>query len=179
MKNSRSRGGARLAPVLLLIGLALGLSGCAIFKKTVLVCAPAAVVAGTGTLTHFSDGPGRDTGDVQYRAEISNLAVTCRKRSGGLETTITFELSAYSGPADTTGSAEIPFFVAVTLGSEEVLSKRIFSSEHYFPVQSGYSAYREEVVEFLPVFEGREVKEYEILVGFQLSPEQLEYNVMH
>ncbi len=169
----------RLAPVLLFVGLALGLSGCTLFKKKVVVCAPAAVVAGTGTLTHFSEGPGRDTDDVQYRAEISTLAVTCRERSDGLETILTFELSAYSGPADTTGSAEIPFFVAVTLGSRQVLSKRVFSSEHYFPVQTGYSAFREEVVEFLPIFDGREAKDYEILVGFQLSPEQLEYNVLH
>ena len=71
-----------LAPVLLFIGLALGMSGCTLFQKKVVVCAPAAVVAGTGTLTHFGEGLGQDTDDVQYRAEISNLAVTCRKRSG-------------------------------------------------------------------------------------------------
>lgn len=179
MKNSRSAGGVRLAPLLLFIGLALALGGCGLFKKKTVVCAPAAVVASTGTLTHFSDGLGRDADDVRYRAEISNLAVSCRKRSGGLEITLTFEVSAYSGPADTAGSAEIPFFVAVTLGNRQVLSKRVFSSEHYFPVQTGYSAFREEIVEFLPISEDREARDYEILIGFQLSPEQLEYNVMH
>ena len=39
--------------------------------------------------------------------------------------------------------------------------------------------FREEVVELVPIFEGRTAADYEILIGFQLSPEQLEYNVLH
>ena len=176
-------GGSRYRPVvrLALISLTviLGVGGCTLFTKEKLACPAAAVVAGTGTLTQFGDGLGRDAGDVAYQAEISNLAILCRKASGGIETTVTFEISAHSGPADRTGGATMPFFVAVSLGSERILNKRVFTSEHYFPVQTGNSVFREEVVELVPIFEGRTAADYEILIGFQLSPEQLEYNVLH
>ncbi|MFQ5534839.1 MAG: hypothetical protein ACE5EM_08485 [Sphingomonadales bacterium] len=170
---------AGLALTLAVIALSLGVGGCSLIKKKTVSCPAVAVVSGTGTLTHFKAGSELNTDDVRYQAEISGLSLTCRKARGGVEATVTFEISARSGPADTSGSATIPFFVAVTLVNEQVLSKRVFSNEHHFPVQTGNSTFREEVVEFIPLTEGREARDFEILIGFQLTPDQLEYNLMH
>lgn len=161
------------------LALGLGLSGCGLFKKDPLECPAVAVVSGTGTLTMFQDGPGRDTSDIVFRAEIGNVSLSCKKTRGGLRTSLTFDISAYGGPADVNQTASVPFFVAVTLGNERVLSKRIFSSEHYFPSVGDVSSFSEEVIEFIPLFEGRVTRDYEILVGIQVTPENLEYNLLH
>ncbi len=175
------RTGRRFSVVTLLaiLGLAVALTGCSTEKKerkARMICPATAVVSGTGTLTRFADGPGRTEDDIVYRAEISNLAIACQKRGDGIDATISFEISAWPGPADTTGAARIPFFVAVATKDNRMVAKKVFFSEHRFTADGKPSRFRERFTQFVPGTKEKPAKDYEILIGFQLSPDQLEYN---
>ena len=171
------RAGAGLLVVFL--ALAVVLAGCATERKkhkARMICPATAVVSGTGALTEFAEGPGRDEDDVVYRAEISNLTISCKKRGKGIETAISFEISAWPGPADTAGSARVPFFVAIATKDNRLVTKKVFFSDHRFAADDSSSRFREHVTQFVPGTKKKPAKDYEILIGFQLSPDQLEYN---
>ena len=163
-----------------IIGLMLGLAACSTVGNIIIprkiVCPPTAVVAGTGSYTLFRPGPGRDVEDVKFDAEISKVRVRCRYRGRGAAVTISFEVAGTLGPAADTSVYRVPFFVAVSRDNEAVLGKRVFVSEHRFSAGVDHSVQREELVQFIPLEKNQKPTAFEILIGFQLTPEQLEYN---
>jgi len=166
----------------LLALFALVLAGCATKTEKLIKeareCPALAVVAGTGYVTGFRPGGARNAGDVTYQAELSQAFMKCTKKSGGHEVVVTFQISARKGPAATSDTIELPYFVAVSLGNERVLAKQVFTSTQRFSGKNGRSAMHHEVVEFLPGDAGHKVGDYEILLGFQLAPDDLEYNFL-
>ncbi len=179
---SRLSGITRLAAV---TSIALLLSACGIFGGQVDLeipealkqkCPPIGIVAYTGEITRFA-GSGREATDLAYQGQISGLSMICEDSEDerGLNALITFDITAIRGPSGGS-SVEFPYFVTVTRGNEAVLEKTVYSSFHSFAGQ-GRSAQREGIRAYVPLSPEGEILDLEILIGFQLTREELSYNV--
>jgi hypothetical protein len=168
------------------VAAAFALAGCGLFGGQVNLelseemkqkCPPVGIVAYTGELTRFV-GNSRDASAVDFRATLGKLNVTCRDSADkqGLFADITFEISATKGPASTSNSVEIPFFVNVSRGSDAVLEKNMYSSRHTFDGDK-WSAYRESVTAYVPLGPEGQILNYEVLIGLQISKAELQYNI--
>ncbi|MFN3232414.1 MAG: hypothetical protein ACE363_09675 [Alphaproteobacteria bacterium] len=179
---SRLSGIARIAA---LSGLSLVLASCSIFGGGIDLeipeslkqkCPPVGIVAYTGEVFRFS-GDGRESSDLAYQGQISGLSVECTDSEDGqgLFAVVAFDVSAVRGPSGG-GSVELPYFVSVTRGSEAVLEKNVYSSFHGFGARNR-SAQREAINAYVPLGADGEILDLEILIGFQLTREELAYNV--
>ena len=176
----------RLPRIFFVVSASLVLAGCGIFGRQVDLglspemaqkCPPVGIVAYTGEMTRFT-GNSRDASAVVDRGAIGSLTVVCQDTEDetALVARISFDISAMRGPANRTGTAEFPFFVTVTRGNEAVLDKNLYTSTHQFGGQST-SVQREMVTAWVPLGEGGRILNTEILIGFQLTKDELAYNV--
>jgi hypothetical protein len=69
-----------------------------------------------------------------------------------------------------------PYFIAITTPNGNITSKEVFAATMSFPADSDSEEHTEQMRQVIPLSGEYIAKDYEILVGFQLTPEELEYN---
>ena len=69
-----------------------------------------------------------------------------------------------------------PFFVAVTDDDNEVLAKEVFAASITYDRDEQIHMYFEKLRQLIPIESEVEARSYTVLIGFQLSPDQLSYN---
>lgn len=178
-------GGGRLAAVALLGALSLG--GCSSLfgpseeEQAAALAAPArcpkvAVLREASEATQFRQGGGRDLTDVVSRAAVLDFRGGCRPGEGQVEVDFQLVLAAERGPAFDGRDAGYQYFVAVTDPDGQVLAKQVFDATLRFEEGQSRVGSVEDLHQRIPVAQGRRAQDYQVLVGFQLTPEQLEFN---
>lgn len=162
------------------LGIAgFAITGCSWFKKDVQVCPKVLILSDTAQMTSFRPGNGRDVTDVQFQGEVNKVDSQCKydKDTKVIDMTATLTLVAARGAALRQGEVTLPFFVSVVdRKTEKVLNKRIFQSPVPFPEGHRRSGVSEEIAERITVAAGHAITDYEVLVGFQLTEEQVDFN---
>lgn len=161
-------------------GLVAALAACASLnpfsKPDPRPCPNVALLRAASQLTQYRDGPGRDILDVRYSVDIADISTGCRYSRDELTVTVNVDLIFTKGPAHQGGEMRAPYFVAVTKGGEDILAKKIFDSTIEFPENRRRAGVREEVDQFIRLLPDETGADYEIIVGLQVSEEQLERN---
>ena len=158
--------------------LAATLAGCGLFgaEGPPRACPDAVILADAKRVTLYREGPGRDLTDVQFEGEIVQIGGTCTYGKRDLTVTLVADLVATRGPAADEAQANLPFFVALTDETRSIVAKKVFESAVPIPRGQRRAGVREEIEQVIPLPEGEPVPYYEVVVGFQLTPEQLEQN---
>ena len=187
---SPSNRATRLALVLL---LAVALGGCAGTKRFFkgmfgtnppLPPCPRTFVHGDGEkLTKFRPGPGRDLTDVMYEGEIDNFRLVCEHeidedtKTGTLLLELTVIIVMERGPAIEKREARYEYFVTLTDSKDAVLQKERFAPSARFEGNVTRFVFTDEPVTMkIPLKAGQTGKDFQIVIGFQLSREELEFN---
>ena len=183
----------------------LALLGCGTkterYQTAIRDCPTVSVLGHTGTVTKFGAG---DPSNYTFRSDISGLRVKCDRASKKVDIDMSFLEVASRNEGVTQSSVEFPFFMAVMYRGK-MIDKRIFKSQFDFAdgekrkgiVESfkttlyfneeGLSAKEQERQRKRqrdnPAFSGPKVDpqlaDYEVLIGFQLTKSELEYNVFN
>ncbi len=153
-------------------------------KDVAPACPRVAVLNGAGSLTRFAPGPGRDLLDVDFQADMADLVSACRDKQAPDGKPITVValapvLVANRGPANRDHQARFSYFVSVVDSGQQILTKQIF------PIEIDFSGNRNRVVlrdddppitVDVPNPKGVGARGYEILLGFQLTQDEIDYN---
>ena len=141
-------------------------------------CPRVAIVADAAEVVEFRPGPGRDLTDVVSRGFMGELAGACEY--DGDEGTVTVEVQlpivGERGPAATGGEAAFTYFVAVTDPASTILAKELFDTSVAFAEGQTRAGTVEELEQVIPLANPAQGVNYQILIGFQLTPEQLDFN---
>ena len=146
------------------------------------VCPRLSILADASELTRYKPGPGRDIIDTTVEGVISGVDVKCGyeledDQSGVLNVSILLHFEATVGPANQTNKAQLAYFLAVLDQNKKVLKRETFPFEVHFPGNVVKSSFRDEPVQFiLPIKRGEDGSIFEIYAGFQLTPEEVEFN---
>jgi hypothetical protein len=140
------------------------------------LCPAASILGNAERVAQFKQGSGRDLIDVMFQAEIGKLNMTCRYLKGRVVSDISFELIAERGPAARTRHGDFDYFVAISDARGRVLAKETFRSRIAFAENRRRAGILEEIEQSIPLRKDEDGGGYEILVGFQLSEEQLQFN---
>jgi hypothetical protein len=174
-----------------LVLLPLTLTGCGLFgsgedplPEAPKPCPSIAVLSGTDRVTRFNAG-GTDLTDVELRAEFNKAALQCEydvddeTGEGMIDVNLAFDGYAEIGAAATSRDATLDVFITVTRidTGDTIVSKKLDNVQINFePVSPQLSFYKEVEGLKLPVTDRVDGADYQILVGFQLSADQLAYN---
>jgi hypothetical protein len=143
-----------------------------------LPCPGVSILSDASEVTLFAQGRGQDLTDVAYRASIERVAGGCEyTRSGDTVTsTVAARLVATRGPAAQASEETFVYFVAVVDKGQNILARERFESTFTFQANQRQAAAIEEIEQIIPIRADLRGIDYEILVGFELTPVQLEFN---
>lgn len=126
----------------------------------------------------FADGEGKLYSDIAFTGEITDVRLYCRYTGEQpLVAEVEIDFAFGKGPMAAGNSADYPYFVAVTRRNGKVLAKEYFTTEAEFgrePVDS-----KTELVNRITIPRADESisgVNFEIVVGFDLTEEQLAFN---
>jgi hypothetical protein len=133
-------------------------------------------------ITQFRDGPGRDILDVSYSGRLNRVLAECdydmnKDRTGVMAVRVLVAVDAERGPANVDRFAPYRYFVSLVDSQREPVAKGVFDLPARFPGNVTRLILTDDTVEMkVPIAAGQSGKNFTILIGFQLTEEQLEFN---
>lgn len=150
------------------------LSACG--SKPDAACPRGVIPADAAKVTHFRDGPGHDLIDVVNEGEIQNILVQCTYDKKVINVDLQVAIVASRGPADRTRVADFEYFVAIVDPQDKILAKQPFKVHFEFKDNRNHLGTVEQLVPKIPVEDVLKGPQYQIIVGFQLTPDELAWN---
>ena len=160
---------------------ALGLvtAACGLFEKSVVHRCPAVfILEDAKDLTRFKPGPGRDITDILFEAEIVNFKGSCGydEDDGEAEIELLVQIRVERGPANKKRDIAFEYFVAIPDFQSQPEGKRILPVKGAFENNRTRLVYEDELTMTIPVKVPADGAALEIVLGFQLTPEELKFN---
>lgn len=155
----------------------LALAGCGPGRNEFAPACPVAqLVPALADLTRFT-GAGRDLTDLIVQARIVQVQGECSPASRDvLNANVSISISIQRGPAMPGRETDVPVFVAVSRGGE-VLDKQMLPVTITFPPNVDRVTMTSKPITLaLPVGDGIAGPSYHVIAGFQLTPEEVEFN---
>lgn len=125
-------------------------------------------------------GAGRDLTDLVVEAKLTAVSGRCEplgRRREGVRVALAPSIEVMRGPAASGRTLSVPYFVAVADPTGRIPAKQVFEIAVEFPAnRSRLRLSGEEVTVDLPLRPGERASDYTVLVGLQLSEEELATN---
>lgn len=164
--------------LLLLAASLAALAGCS-SPRQLAKCPPTSVLVDTASIAVRQDaGAAADPANLLYSVQIDSAKTDCSlpKYDKEVESSVDINFRAERSKPGDAASYKVPYFVAITTEGK-VLAKRIFYADFAFAPGATVSSFSDSVASLtLTVGRDKRAADYGILVGFQLTKEQLEYN---
>ena len=164
---------------LLTLGAALTLVSCNQRSSevvTVMNCPAVGAVAHMTTLTKFS-GLAKTNNQVIFDAYLNNLDYECNDQDS-VNTTISFTINAKRGPAMQSDVQTIRYFVVVVRDNYLVTAKQTYTTQIRWAPGQETAGVRETILQQFDNAQTLRRYDYEVLVGFELEPDELQFNVV-
>ena len=162
-----------------LIGLVAALAGCSTDMDKGL-CPDASALVTASTATVFRTPGSTDPTDEKFTVWITGVKTGCDfdKMTHTTDSNIRIMFRARRPPSADAASYSVPYFVAVTQGGNRILTKKLFQAQFAFAPGATSVTFESDVGNtVIKMGRGLKIGSYEILTGFQLTQEQLDYNV--
>ena len=170
-----------LAPAAAAVTLALGIAACSSLTGGGSVACPHAIIMPElRVVAKFGPGPGRQDSDAIYGASLQAVDNSCSmdKKKKGITVETKLNVRAVRlKPEVRKGQAT--YFVAVIDRKQTILEKRDFVIDLDFPASQSILPINDEIEEFIPLPTDRTGADYVIVIGFELTPEERQYNLEH
>ena len=161
----------------LLAALAAGLSGCGGDRPQFApACPQTGILGDAADVTAFRSN-GTDLTDMVVDGRITGLRGKCSYVDAGhLATVLSVDLELTRGPAMQGRTAEVTYFVSIAKG-DEILDKKDYTLRAAFDRNNGKLRLTGDQIDLTIPTPGKVTgTDYRILVGFQLTPQQLAFN---
>jgi hypothetical protein len=179
LENSgKGAGMKRLIPACCAPFLLAGLASCADDPPPPMFCPQVAVLQQAGIMTEFL--PGRTDVAAQITtAQITGVAGACATAHEDHALRVTFRAGfvASNGPANQGDTLHLPYFVALSRGNQ-IIQKQDYTIALHFNGNATTTAATSKpvTVELGNVDASQDVQ---VLIGFEMTPEQLSYAAAH
>jgi hypothetical protein len=139
-------------------------------------CPPGGALADAAVLTEFGRGNDRSDKNVVYKARIDRTVFDCQVTGDRVVGRVAMVGTVEIGRKGKAGDFTLPVFIALTRNNSEVVSKRFDTIEVTVARGSTTAQFEKTIPDFSFELASRPSLEYEVLTGFNLTPEQVEYN---
>lgn len=162
----------------LCLGFAALLAGCATGAAP--SCPQIGMIPGISNITLFYPMQEEGVADIVSRAAFVDYKGDCKYSKGKLVVDLDLSILAELGRAGQKEPRQkmqqYPYFVAILDPQENILLRKSFVAQVPFDDASAASGTVESLRQTIPLSGSKKATEYKVLFGFQLTPEQLQYN---
>lgn len=143
-------------------------------------CPQIAVVEDLKSLTQFEVPSAPTPGEKISSIAMTGLDTKCTATEKTVAVDISLRFDGYLGPQaiewqSQSRSFAYPYFIAVTTPAGEILSKEVFAATIRYDAGETAITQQEKTRQVIPLREDTKPGQYEILVGFQLTEDELNY----
>lgn len=129
-------------------------------------------------MTVFSDGAVGDLTDVRFDARFGSLSAICNFEDDAVVMDIGFQVIATRGPANSENKADVTYFLAISDETGTVIAKETFDASLPFKGNLRRVAITDAFAPTIPYPANKlTLNNYRVMIGFQVTPEQLKYNL--
>lgn len=146
------------------------------FEVTESNCPAVSVVSNVGSITRFT-GAGRNAEDVAFNASITGIIVDCTQ-GDEIDMEVSFAIVARRGPAMSEDNVTLPYFLILMRDNHLITAKKIYETSIHFDAGTDRAAVRETVIQRFESSDPARRYDYELLIGFQLTPDEVIYNAL-
>ncbi|MBN9560985.1 MAG: hypothetical protein J0H14_09705 [Alphaproteobacteria bacterium] len=168
----------RIAPTAVLLATLAGCSG-PVTSTFPPECPHAGVLADAADLTRYrsAGAAGHDLTDMVLDGQITGVSGDCTRASRReLDVSVAVSMRLTRGPAARGPVGSVPFFVAVTQNGQ-VLDKQVYHITPDFAANSDTVRLTSDPVSLtLPISVEKTGSAYDLVVGFQLTPDEVALN---
>lgn len=151
------------------------LAGC---STAIQVCPVPAILSDTATYTAFRPGTTPDLANELYSVSLINADTDCRytARTGNVRSSLDLTFRATRAPSADRARYTVPYFVVAHEGAK-IFTKRLFNLTFEFAPGASTTTINQSPDETtIHVENGKLPWNYQLISGFQLTPEQIAYN---
>lgn len=150
-------------------------------QKLIGSCPVVEIVQDLAVYSDFAPPGETAPGDLVSSVGMSRSATSCAANKRSVTVDIQLAFDAVLGPRGRMSAGAKPFFtypyfVAVTDPSGKIMAKEIFAASFSFEAGEEQHHHQETLRHIIPLENPANVSNYRVLIGFQLTPDQLEYN---
>lgn len=144
-------------------------------------CPQVELVSDLSSLSDFSTPNQPSENNLISRVNLNSAESTCKLASKSAIVDLTLIFNGVLGkkgklkPSDKPFFS-YPFFVAVTAPNGKIMAKEIFAASLTYGANENKHTYFEKLRQIIPIKNKSHANRYKVLIGFQVTPDQLEYN---
>ena len=139
-------------------------------------CPAVGAVSHMTALTRFA-GPEKTNDQVEFDAYLTDLDSECRDNDG-VTTTISFTINAKRGSALQNNVQTINYYVVVIRDNFLITAKQSYSTQIRFSPGQQTAGVRETILQRFDDSQTLKRYDYEVLVGFELEPDEFQFNIV-
>lgn len=132
-------------------------------------------------LSEFSDTNNQTEQNLISTVKITKIQSACSYEERSVTVDLKMDFAGRIGPQSRSAAGNspffsYPFFVAVTSANGTILAKEIFAASMTYAPGQNTQTYTEKMRQIIPIENRDRGANYKVLVGFQLTPDQLSHN---
>jgi hypothetical protein len=143
-------------------------------SKQTEACPSAVVLRPLSNTAVFGPAPERRPENVAFYGLLSEADLKCEYAAGEMKVALNVIIVAERGPATKGDVVDLPYFVAVTGPDQSIISKRPFAVRVVFEGTQKRAGVTDHIEQSIPL-DGRKGSDLNILLGFQQSPEVVDF----
>jgi len=154
------------------------LAGCQT-KQERAACPVATVLASASYLTAFKAGMQDDPAGELYTVQMTGVSQSCDfdKDEGTADSDVVITFRATRTPTGDAAHYPVPYFVASVMDGSNILTKKILATTFDFNPGEASTSFSIAAPSYRTKFDnGKKPYQYGLVVGLQLTREQLDYN---
>ncbi len=144
-------------------------------------CPTIGIVEDLRSLSQFQTAGNPTDGNVISSVTLSGLKAKCVHNEDTVAIDMNLRFDGKLGPKATAWSDKAPhfaypYFVAITAPDGSIMGKEIFAATLDYSAGSELTMREESLRQVIPLKETADAASYKLLIGFQLTPDELAYN---
>ena len=154
-------------------------SGCTAKVTEDRICPTVAFVDGLERMTVFRDASSRETSNILFRSQFSDLNTRCSFSDNGADIETSFVIKSNPNDIKKDTVVVINYFAAAIAPDGRVLSKKNFDLEIPFSKKNTEVTQEQTITPFFPKRTSNNFAGYKLLIGFQLNKSQVGFNLRY
>jgi len=147
-------------------------------------CPQVEIVDDLSSISDFVNPKKQIRSNLISRVDLKSAESTCKLSSKTAIVDLKLIFNGELGPKGRVKSSDkpffsYPFFVAVTTPNGKIMAKEIFAASLTYGANENEHAYFENLRQIIPIKSKNQAHNYRVLIGFQVTPDQLKYNREH
>jgi predicted small secreted protein len=131
------------------------------------------------SISQFSNPKSPSADKLVATSKLEAIGASCQVAGNAVTVELAFDFSGTLGPVgvkDLNGQANYPYFLTVISPDGSIMSKDVFALSMIYENKQISVRKQDKLRQVIPLMAGQKANEIQIIVGFQLSDDELAYN---